>query len=96
MDLTRLSAVSMMSLITCCGVFLGEAAALNVDFFVWLFALDAVETAARIGIRQERAAHYRQTKEGTRAMYDSVDEIFSIFRRGEPIKENWKDKLEEK
>ena len=58
--------------------------------------IDVVETAAHIGIRRERAANYQQTKEGTRAMYDCADEIFSIFRRGEPIKETWKDKLEEK
>lgn len=65
--------------------------------FVFVAAnIDAVETAARIGIRQERAANYRQTKEGTRAMYDSVDDIFCLFRRGEPIKENWKDNLEKK
>ena len=65
--------------------------------FVFVAAnIDAVETAAHIGIRKERAANYRQTKEGTRAMYESVDDIFSLFRRGEPIKENWKEKLEEK
>ena len=65
--------------------------------FVFVAAnIDAVETAAHIGIRKERAANYRQTKEGTRAMYDSVDDIFCLFRRGEPIKENWKEKLEEK
>ena len=65
--------------------------------FVFVAAnIDAVETAAHIGIRRERAANYQQTKEGTRAMYDCADEIFSIFRRGEPIKETWKDKLEEK
>ena len=65
--------------------------------FVFVAAnIDAVETAAHIGIRRERAANYQQTKEGTRAMYDCADEIFSIFRRGEPIKETWKDKLKEK
>ena len=65
--------------------------------FVFVAAnIDAVETAAHIGIRKERAANYRQTKEGTRAMYESVDDIFSLFRRGESIKEDWKDKLEEK
>ena len=65
--------------------------------FVFVAAnIDAVETAAHIGIRRERAANYQQTKDGTRAMYDCADEIFSIFRRGEPIKETWKDKLEEK
>lgn len=65
--------------------------------FVFVAAnIDAVETAANIGIRRERAANYNQTPEGTQGMYEAVDEIFCCFRSGKTITEDWKKKLDKK
>lgn len=51
--------------------------------FIFLAAnIDAVETAARIGIRQDRAANYRQTKEGVERSYHTMSEAISDVRCG--------------
>lgn len=56
--------------------------------------IDAVETARNIGIRRERAANYRQTKEGTRKLYDAVECAMYSMRCDAPLEEEWKDKLD--
>ncbi len=55
--------------------------------------IDAVETAARIGIRADRAADYTQTEAGTRSVYDAVDFAVCSMRRSVPLREEWKGKL---
>ena len=48
--------------------------------FIFLAAnIDAVETAERIGIREDRAANYRQTQEGVGKSYQAMsDAIFCV------------------
>ena len=49
--------------------------------FIFLAAnIDAVETAENIGIRKERAANYRQTKEGVYRSYCAMSEAISSVR----------------
>ena len=49
--------------------------------FIFLAAnIDAVETAGNIGIRKERAANYRQTKEGVGRSYDAMSEAITSVR----------------
>ena len=50
--------------------------------FIFLAAnIDAVETAENIGIRKERAANYRQTKDGVYRSYYAMSEAISTVRR---------------
>ena len=49
--------------------------------FIFLAAnIDAVETAESIGIRRERAANYRQTKEGVGRSYYAMSEAITSVR----------------
>ena len=49
--------------------------------FIFLAAnIDAVETAESIGIRRERAANYRQTKEGVSKSYFAMSEAITAVR----------------
>jgi len=49
--------------------------------FIFLAAnIDAVETAETIGIRRERAANYRQTKEGVGRSYHAMCEAITTVR----------------
>jgi uncharacterized protein YegL len=49
--------------------------------FIFLAAnIDAVETAENIGIRKERAANYRQTKEGVGRSYYAMSEAIKSVR----------------
>ena len=51
--------------------------------FIFLAAnIDAVETAENIGIRRDRAANYRQTKEGVGRSYYAMSEAISRVRHG--------------
>ena len=66
--------------------------------FIFLAAnIDAVETADRIGIRRERAANYRQTREGYEACYASMNEFVRMKRSAAPCEamDLWKKNLEE-
>ena len=50
--------------------------------FIFLAAnIDAEETADDMGIRRERAANYRQTKEGVGRSYYAMSEAISMVRR---------------
>ena len=58
--------------------------------FVFVAAnIDAVNTAASIGIRRERAANYRQDSEGTEMMYCAMSEAVSSYRRGAHVDDSW-------
>lgn len=49
--------------------------------FIFLAAnIDAVETAASIGIRKERAANYRQTQKGVERSYHAMSEAIRSVR----------------
>ena len=52
--------------------------------FIFLAAnIDAVETANRIGIRRERAANYRQDREGMKSSYEAMSEAIISVRCAE-------------
>jgi len=63
--------------------------------FLFLAAnIDAAETAERIGIRRERSANYRASREGTGALYACVEKTVACMRSGMVPEENWADGLE--
>ena len=54
--------------------------------FIFLAAnIDAVETADRIGIRRERAANYRQDRDGMRNSYEAMSEAIISVRCAESL-----------
>lgn len=55
--------------------------------------IDAVETAANIGIGRDYAANYSPTQEGTRSVYEAVDCAVEAARKCKPLKKVWKSKL---
>jgi len=55
--------------------------------------IDAVESAARIGIRRERAANYTQSAEGTEQLYDAVNCAVASVRSGMSMGADWAKKL---
>ena len=55
--------------------------------------IDAVETARHIGIRRERAANYRQTKEGTQNLYEAVEVAMCSMRCNVELGDEWKERL---
>lgn len=63
--------------------------------FIFLGAnIDAVATAARYGIGQERAVDYRADGEGTLLNYSVLSETVSFMRSSRPISEDWKAPIE--
>jgi uncharacterized protein YegL len=64
--------------------------------FIFLGAnIDAIATAERFGIGQDRAANYNADSEGTLLNYQVIDEAVSCLRASRPISETWKDCIEE-
>ncbi|MGN0478989.1 MAG: hypothetical protein ACI4GO_06115 [Hominenteromicrobium sp.] len=64
--------------------------------FLFLGAnMDAVETAARLGIRRERAVSYRSDRAGTRLNYEVVGEAVGRIRSCKAILDDWKSDIEE-
>lgn len=66
--------------------------------FIFVAAnIDAIETADRIGIRRERAANYRQTREGYAECYEAMSTFVTMSRCAEPMADDtaWKKNLEE-
>lgn len=64
--------------------------------FLFLAAnIDAVETAAKIGIAEDRAVDYRADSLGTRIAYEAVAETVSSARAGRAISPMWKKKISE-
>lgn len=66
--------------------------------FIFVAAnIDAIETADRIGIRRERAANYRQTRDGYVECYEAMSTFVTMSRCAEPMADDtaWKKKLEE-
>ena len=57
--------------------------------------IDAVETAAHIGIRRDRAVNYHADKEGTRVLYDSLSAPISAMRAGKGVDETWSKDLDQ-
>lgn len=64
--------------------------------FIFLGAnIDAVHTAARFGIDEDRAANYHADREGTQLNYKVVSEAVSSFRANRHITEDWKKQIDE-
>jgi uncharacterized protein YegL len=64
--------------------------------FIFLAAnIDAVETAANIGIRRERAANYRQDRSGYGFCYESISTFVTAKRNNIQMENEWKERLEE-
>ena len=62
--------------------------------FLFLAAnIDAVETAQTIGIREERAANYRQTSEGTSDCYEAIEKFCCSIRCETPVFDEWRKEL---
>ena len=63
--------------------------------FLFLGAnIDAVETARRYGIDDNRSVTYRADREGTRLNYDVVSEAVHAIRCGAVLQEKWKAPIE--
>ena len=63
--------------------------------FLFLGAnIDAVETAARFGIGQDRAVNFHNDGIGVRLNYRTVGEAVCQVRRSEPIEAEWKSAIE--
>lgn len=63
--------------------------------FVFLGAnIDAIATAARFGIDEDRAVNYHADTEGTQVSYNAVSEMMLEFRSAKGVSENWKEKID--
>lgn len=63
--------------------------------FLFLGAnIDAVETAANLGIAKERAVNFHCDSAGTQLNYGVVSETVSCLRAGQPISDDWKGEIE--
>lgn len=63
--------------------------------FIFLGAnIDAVETASRFGIAEDRAANYHADGEGTMLNYEVISETVSMVRAKRSIDGSWKDKID--
>ena len=51
--------------------------------------IDAVQTAARIGIDSDRAVNYRSDGQGTRVVYDCLAQTVRSFRAKKPLQRDW-------
>jgi len=64
--------------------------------FLFLGAnIDAVETAARFGIDEDRAVTFRNDAVGQALNYAEVSEAVRVVRSRAPLTRNWKRKIEE-
>lgn len=64
--------------------------------FLFLGAnIDAIATAQQFGIEADRAVDYHADGEGTQLNYQVLSKTVSCVRAGAPIKENWKQRIEE-
>lgn len=63
--------------------------------FIFLGAnIDAIDTAARVGIGANRAATYRSDSDGTKLNYVVINEVVSEIRASRDISDSWKEKID--
>ena len=63
--------------------------------FVFLGAnIDAISTAAKFGIDEDRAANYNADSEGTQLNYEVVSDLIVELRLERPVTSNWKEKID--
>ncbi len=64
--------------------------------FLFLGAnIDAVETASRFGITEDRAVTFRNDARGQALNYEAVGEAVKCMRANAPVSRSWKKKIEE-
>ena len=64
--------------------------------FIFIGAnIDALETAAKFGISEDRAANYHADSQGTNVVYEAVCETVSNMRNDVPISAKWKESIDE-
>ncbi len=64
--------------------------------FIFLGAnIDAIATAKRFGISEDRASNYHSDKKGTSLNYEVLSEAISDLRAKKSIDRTWKEKIEE-
>ena len=64
--------------------------------FIFLGAnIDAIATAAKFGINEDRAANYNADSEGTQLNYAVVSEFIADLRSENKVMDNWKEKIDE-
>lgn len=51
--------------------------------------IDAVETAARYGISEDRAVNYNADSQGTQVLYDTVAQVVCNVRASAPLSSDW-------
>ena len=56
--------------------------------------IDAVETAARIGIPRDRAVNYHADKKGTKVVYEAMSAPITAMRSGCRVPASWKEDVE--
>ncbi len=56
--------------------------------------IDAVETAARIGISRERAVNYHADSKGTAVLFESLAAPMCAMRAGKAVRSDWKADIE--
>lgn len=57
--------------------------------------IDAVETASRFGISEDRAVNYHADSQGTSVVYDTVADTVCCMRACAPISADWSEKINE-
>ncbi len=55
--------------------------------------IDAVETASRFGISEDRAVNYHADSRGTSIVYDTVADTVCCMRASAPISADWSDRI---
>lgn len=55
--------------------------------------IDAVETAARYGIDEDRAVIYKADEKGTHILYESVSQVVCNVRANKNIDKSWSDEI---
>ena len=63
--------------------------------FLFLGAnIDAVDTAARLGIDADRAANFHCDAQGTQLNYEAVSDAVSAMRCAAPLRADWKERID--
>lgn len=64
--------------------------------FLFLGAnIDAIEIASQFGISADRAVNYQCDREGTVLNYEVVSDAISSFRSSQPLRADWKKRIDE-
>ncbi|NLC65313.1 MAG: hypothetical protein GX752_00065 [Clostridium sp.] len=64
--------------------------------FIFLGAnIDAVETASKFGVDEDRAVNYHADSEGTKLNYEVVSDLIVNMRMENKVEKNWKQRIEE-